>query len=385
LRYIFWEFIDKINYYFLCTLNSFIKNLEGRFSHNGKPFRFIGANVYELANVSPGIAHKIIDDSARMGFRVLRFWLFKNRETAELVQKLTEICDLVKPYGIKLIVSLSDKWGYLQNYKIDDEWYTSGYKNEYLRYVKDISGELRARDEIMLWELINEPESGSFQAFYDFVKHVSGEIRRVNQNHLLSVGTVGGVGDKFGNYFSVFKKSNFRNLYSLPSLDAVSIHDYSYDSGIFERLDMLHRFKGNEKKAKLYGRISDAVNLPFDKIDSYYLKKNKFVHIPFTLRGLWNIYNKSDIKFAAEIKKPVYVGEVGFKAGSIRERKRILELDIEEKFSMGVDGYILWSFQAQGWNKDGHGYGFGIDDGFGDVIKKWNKKLSDENNNNKTV
>jgi endo-1,4-beta-mannosidase len=348
------------------------------FSHNGKPFRFIGANVYELANVNSEIAQKIVDDSAEMGFKVLRFWLFKNRETAELINRLNEICDMVNPYGIKLIVSLSDKWGYLQNYKIDDEWYTNGYKDEYLQYVRDLTGAFNARDEIMLWELINEPESGSFAAFYDFVKHTSAEMRSVNQNHLLSLGTVGGVGDKFGNYFSVFKKSNFRNLYSLPSLDAVSIHDYSYDSGIFERLDMLHRFRGNEKKAKLYGKISDAVNIPFDKIDGYSLRKNRFVHIPFTLRWLWNIYNKRDIKFAREIKKPVYVGEVGFKAGSARERKRLLELDIEEKFSMGVGGYMLWSFQAQGWNKDGHGYGFSMEDGFGDIIKKWNEKSSDE-------
>ncbi len=359
-------------------MEGFVKNIVGNFSLNGKPFRFIGANVYELANVNSDITQKIIEDSVSMGFKVLRFWLFKNRKTKELVNKLNEICDMVKPYGLKLIVSLSDKWGYLQNYKISEEWYREGYKNEYLDYIKTITCECSLRDEIMIWELINEPEADSFDTFYNFARHTSEEIKSVNQNHLLSVGTVGGIGDKFGNNFSVFKKSNFRNLYSLAGLDAVSIHDYSYDSGIFERLDMLYRFKGSEGKAKFYGKLSDVVKIPFDKIDERYLWKNKLVHIPLTIRGLWNSYNKSDIKFASEIKKPLYIGEVGFKANPSRDRIRILELDIQQKFKMGVSGYMLWSFEAGGWSKDGHSYGFGLNDGFSDVIKKWNQKLSNE-------
>lgn len=356
---------------------SFVKNINGQFSIEGKPFRFIGANVYEIANLESEITRNIIDDSAEAGFKVLRFWLFQNKETALIVNKLNEICDMVKPYGMKLIVSLSDKWGYLQNYKINEAWYEGGYKSGYLDYVKTVTGECKDRDEIMIWELINEPEADSFSAFYNFAKHVSEEIRSADPNHLLSTGTVGGVGDKFGSYFSVFKKSNFRSLYSLPSLDAVSIHDYSYDSGIFERLDVLNRFTGNEKRAKMYGSISDVVEVPFKKIDTMFLNRDKLVHIPLTLRGVWNSYNKVDLKFAKSINKPLYIGEVGFKATHGVNRKKILELDIEQKFSMGVSGYVLWSFEARGWNKDGHSYGFGLDADFGDIIKKWNKKLNE--------
>jgi hypothetical protein len=35
---------------------------------------------------------------------------------------------------------------------------------------------------------------------------------------------------------------------------------------------------------------------------------------------------------------------------------------------------MLWSFEAQGWNKDGHDYGFGLGEGFEEVVKKWNKQ-----------
>jgi hypothetical protein len=97
--------------------------------------------------------------------------------------------------------------------------------------------------------------------------------------------------------------------------------------------------------------------------------------VPLTLRDIWNRRNKRNISFAKKIGKPLYIGETGIKREMKRERKKILELDIEEKFKQGVSGYILWSFEAEGWNKDGHGYGFGMNDGFDEVIKKWNDNL----------
>lgn len=353
-------------------MSDFVTASDSTFKLNGKNFRFVGANVYELANVESHITRAIIDDAVTAGFKVLRFWLFQNRNTGELISKVNEICDLAALHGIKLIVSLSDKWGYLQNYKIDESWYRVGYKNEYLSYVKEVTSALKERNEIMLWELINEPETDSFEAFYAFAEHASEEIKASDPNHLLSTGTVGGIGDKFGSYFSVFKKANFEKLYSIKSLDAVSVHDYSYDSGIFERLDVLYRFNGNEKKAKLFGGIATVTNKPFESIDRQYLKKNRIIRMPLTMRRVWNNYIKKDIEFAYSIVKPLYIGEVGFKSGIKRERAKLVDLDIAEKFSMGVSGYILWSFQAQGWSNDGHNYGFALGEGFEEIVRKWN-------------
>lgn len=354
-------------------MSLFVKNTGGSFTLNNKPFRFIGANVYELGNLDERITQKIIDESVEFGFTVLRFWLFENKPVNEQVKKLNRICDAVKPFGIKLIISLADKWGYLQNYKIDESWYKEGFRSNYLNYVKTLTAEFLNRSEIMIWELINEPETDNFNVFYDFAKEVSEEIKKVNENHLLSVGTVGGVGDKFGTYLSVFNKSNFRKLYSLDSLDAVSLHDYSYDSGLFERLDILYRFKGELKKAERFSSIGNAVNKPFAGIDKYFLKKGKLNNFPLTLRWLWNIYNNRDVSFARKYGKPVYIGEIGFKNIKGRDRVKIMNIDIERKFAQGVGGIMLWSFESQGWNKDGHDYGFGLGEGIEDVVKKWNK------------
>ncbi|HRJ86111.1 MAG TPA: cellulase family glycosylhydrolase [Ignavibacteria bacterium] len=353
-------------------MQDYVKNTNGIFTLGGKPFRFVGANVYELANLESGITKSIIEDSAEAGFTALRFWLFENKPIQAQIDKLNEICGAVNSFGIKLIISLADKWGYLQNYKIDEAWYNGGYRNEYLRYVKAVTGEFKERPEIMIWELINEPETDHFNVFYDFAKVVSGEIKSVNGNHLLSIGTVGGVGDKFGSYFSVFNKKNFRKLYSLDTLDAVSLHDYSYDSGIFERLDILYRFKGELKKAERYSKLGNSIEKPFAGIDGYFLKKGKLFRFPLTLRWIWNIYNSRDVSFAERIGKPVYIGETGFKNIPGRDRVKIMDLDITEKFNAGVGGIMLWSFEAQGWNKDGHDYGFGLGEGFEEAVKKWN-------------
>jgi endo-1,4-beta-mannosidase len=361
-------------------MQNFVKNSGGSFTLNGKPFRFIGANVYELANLDTAITKKIIEESAEAGFKALRFWLFENKPVQEQIVKLNEICDAVSPYGIKLIVSLADKWGYLQYYKIDEDWYREGYQSNYLKYVKALTKEFLSRDEIMIWELINEPETDTFDAFYEFAKAASEEIKSVNANHMLSVGTVGGVGDKFGSYFSIFKKSNFRKLHSINSIDAVSLHDYSYDSGIFERLDILYRFKGELKKAERYSRIGSSIEKPFAGLDKYFLRKGKLFRFPLTLRWLWNIYNNRDSRFASKIGKPVYIGETGFKKKSDLDRIKIMELDIENKFSKGIGGYMLWSFESGGWNKDGHDYGFGLREGYEEVVKKWNLKLNNEGN-----
>jgi endo-1,4-beta-mannosidase len=98
------------------------------------------------------------------------------------------------------------------------------------------------------------------------------------------------------------------------------------------------------------------------------------------MRHVWDRYNRKDIEFARSIGKPLYAGEVGFKAIAKRDRAQILRLDIKEKFSLGASGYVLWSFQAQGWNNDGHDYGFGPDEGFEEVVKKCNiNKLPQSN------
>ncbi|MBL0109257.1 MAG: cellulase family glycosylhydrolase [Ignavibacteria bacterium] len=323
--------------------------------------------MYELANVDSATSEAMLKDAVSEGFSVLRFWAFEPLEK----NKLKEICDISKELNLKVIPVLADTWGYLQNYKIDDEWYRTGYKKNYLNYVKDITTAFKDRDEIILWELINEPVNNSFSEMYNFAEDASKTIKESDPNHLISIGTIGGIGDKFGDQFSRFNVANFEKLYSIKTLDAISIHDYSFNSTILERLDILYRLKGKANFADYFRKIDSMINSIPQSVDKFTLDKFKRTYdFPLSLRSIWNSYNKKNIQIAKKLDKPIYIGEVGFKKAMGDYRKLILEQELKRYFNEGIAGVLLWSFESQGKSVDGHDYGFGVDDGFGEVVKK---------------
>ncbi len=350
--------------------NNFVKSDTGLFLLNKKPFRFIGCNMYELANVDSQTTELMIKDAFNEGFTVIRFWAFEPMEKI----KLKEICEIVKSYKIKIIPVLADTHGFLQNYKIDASWYKDGYKKNYLKYIADITGTFKDFNEILLWELINEPSTDSFSDIYNFSKTASEYIRSSDPNHLISIGTIGGIGDKFGGFFSRFNTDNFKELYSLKTLNAVSIHDYSYDSTILERLDIYQRLKGKPESSDLLKAANNILNVFPAAIDRATLNKfGRTFDFPFTMRKIWKKFNFKNISIARELIKPLYIGEIGFKKSLGNLRGKVLKLKLDNYFDAGVSGVLLWSFESQGKSADGHDYGFNSDDGFGIVVKKFQR------------
>jgi endo-1,4-beta-mannosidase len=353
--------------------NNPVKSENGNFVFKEKPFRFIGCNMYELANVNSATTELMVRDAAGEGFTVIRFWAFEPTE----INKIIEICDLAKEFNIKLIPVLADTHGFLQNYRIDTDWYKDGFKTDYLSYLGDITFSLKDRDEIMIWELINEPVTDSYADIYCFSKSASEFVRSNDPNHLISIGTIGGVGDLFGSFFSRFNSDNFKKLYSIKTLDAVSIHDYSFNSTVLERLDILFRLKGSLKSSDLLNGADRLLNAVPAAIDKYTLKKSGRIYdFPLTVRNIWKKFNAKNITAAGQLEKPVYVGEVGFKKNLKEFRKVILKSEIERYFNEGISGVLLWSFESQGRSKDGHDYGFGIEDGFGEIVKSLRESIT---------
>ena len=344
--------------------NSFIKVNNGRFIVDGQNYKFIGCNMYELALVDSSTTMMMIKDAFDEGFTVVRFWAYE----PVTKEKLKEICDIVKEYNIKIIPVFADSWGSFQSYKIDGNFYREGYKVSYLKHVNNIVEYLKDRSEILIWELINEPATDSFDDIFNFAKQVSEEIKKKDSHHLISLGTIGGIGDKFGGAFSRFKISNYKNLYSIKSLDALSIHDYSFNSTLLERFDILLRFKGNIRGAMLLENINKTINYIPQSIDKITLNNfDRTFDFPLTVRSIWKKYIKENIKIAKDLNKPIYIGEAGFKRNMEDLRKKVLKIELKKYFNDGISGVLLWSFETQGRSNDGHDYGFGIEDGFGKV------------------
>lgn len=355
----------------------FVKNIDGKFSLNGKPFRYVGTNMYSLANEPPEIQDKMLKEAAEQGFTVVRFWAFENYGATP--DKVKQLCDLAHKYNLKLIPCLADRWVMSEADKQNDHFYKEGYKDKYLPRVQEMVKSLKDRPEIMIWELINEPETESFDAMYNFSKNVSEAIKAEDPQHLVSLGTIGGIGDKFGSQLSRLSSDNFRKLYAIPSLDAASIHNYAYDATVLERLDILYRFSGDSDKGAWFGKADKVLSWASRQVDD--LALNQFgvkINHPLTLRGVWEDLNQQDLAIAKDLGKPLYVGEVGFKQFHGEDREKLLRLDLKHTMDAGAQGYTLWSFQAQNRSVDGHDYGFTAKDHLGSVAREWNQYFAQQ-------
>ncbi|MBS1495036.1 MAG: cellulase family glycosylhydrolase [Bacteroidetes bacterium] len=325
---------------------------------NTKSLKFFGCNMYELAGVDDSTTELMLRDAKAYGFDTVRFWCFY--PTTD--EKLQFIINCAKKYELKLISVLADRWNYNQKFEINSDWFTGGYKKVYLPYILNLIEKFKKNEEILIWELINEPAAKKFDYIYNFVSDVTQKIKAVNTNHLISIGTIGGIGDKLGNHFSRFNSSLFEKLYSIKGLDIISIHDYSYDSTLLDRIEIHFYFKGKPHIAKIFNALNKP-NVWIRSLWDYFCLENfnKIISSPLSVRWLWRHYIKKNIETANSLNKQIYIGEIGYKSYNGNFRKNLIKHDRIKYFNEGVSGYMLWSFEAQGKSIDGHGYGFGND------------------------
>ena len=353
---------------------NFVKRQGDQFTVDGKPFRFVGCNMYSLTWEKSDTTEKMIADAAREGFTVIRFWA--NKTTPD---KLQEIFDAGRKHNVKFIPVLANNGSFTDAMKQDDAWYRGAYKQDYLPYVENLVSSFKGRPEVMMWELVNEPETAAFEPLLEFTRTVSGRIKQLDPNHLVSIGTIGGLGDKFGSQLSRFDNDKFRQLHQLPNLDALSIHDYSYDANALERLDIQMRNVGNKEWSARFGKLDQIFNTLSRKVDDFVLDKfDTRIYTPWSVRGLWMHNNNQNLAIAKELNKPLYVGEAGYKKSHGDDRKTLFGMDMEKYFNAGASGYMMWSFQAQGRSVDGHDYGFDAKDGFAPLIQGWNSGFMQE-------
>ncbi len=348
-----------------------VRPVNGELILNGNQFRFIGVNMYELAYVDDDTMTKMLISAAEQGFNAVRFWAFASMPVA----KLLRICELSSSLKLKLIPVFGDMNEYLQGFRVNDDWFRSGFREKYLKHVEAIVNELSGSCEIMIWEIFNEPVTSDFNTIYHFTKIVSEKIKESDPLHVVSIGTIGGVGDKFGNELSRFSYSNFRNLYSLSTLDAISLHDYSFSSSVLERADLYYRLKARSKRSLILNKLDTIIGALPDVIDETLIRKiGRTFDFPFSLRSIWKFYNQLDLQTARSLGKPVYIGEIGVKKKYRDLRKTILEIQIRKHFESGISGAMLWSFETQGRSLDGHDYGFDEKDVFGKLAQTFLKE-----------
>ena len=246
---------------------------------NGEPYRFAGINIYNANSDgwcgyemrSPGRLAAALG-TLDPGTNAIRAWftqpLSQNAAgTARDWSAFDNTLAQARARGIRVIVTLSNHWGECGNRVAtgtkSPDWYQSGYMavepgqlTSYLDYVGEVVSRYRNDPTILFWQLMNEAETkdlvtgdcaaGGETILHDFAADVSSVIKTVDNNHLVSLGTLGG--PQCGPH-----REGFRTVHDVPTVDVCEYHDYSptealptfnygdgYDNGLVSRVAICH-------------------------------------------------------------------------------------------------------------------------------------------------
>lgn len=286
---------------------------------HGQPFRFVGLNVYDLAELKdPAELDRTLRAIAWSGATVVRFWAFSHL-SPDTIGRVFE-SNRRQGLGLTFIPVLGNQWDFSPEAKNKTPtWYREGYRAEYRPHVEKLVSHFAMETDILMWELMNEPLSEDGDALLRFVSDVSSLIKQKTR-HLVSVGTLSI--DQPG-----LANGGFRRVHALPTVDVVTFHDYAHDRG---RTPV-----ESDRWLKRSDRLMDEI-----------------------------------AEVARQLNKPLFMGEIGikvttgYKQPAIRTPQAAMDMAqsrIEQAFQKGAIGALAWGPQPMGHGIDGHGYGFSFE------------------------
>jgi endo-1,4-beta-mannosidase len=252
---------------------------------------------------------------------VLRGWFFQDMATTNGQRdwsRFDNTLTIAAKHGYRVIVTLANQWtdcdsGY--GYK-SASWYQTGYETvdpagteSYRDYVRDIVTRYKDNPTILMWQLMNEAEAktsrtGSCAAnaesiLQSWAADVSGLIKSIDSNHLVSIGTIGsGQCGASG--------TDYQTLHAIPTVDVCEYHDYGWPS----------------------------TPMPGDK---------------------WNGL-QTRINMCVADGRPIFVGETGINStedgGNLQTRANWFSGKFSAQFGAGVVGEVVWGWETS----DGYGF-----------------------------
>lgn len=194
---------------------------------NGSPFKFVGINIYNANNLGDCWyalnADPLLVDSlnAIPTGSVVRAWFFQPFAPTDGVRDWSafdKTLQLAAARGIRVVATLANQWadcdgpnGSAGDKKLDT-WFADGYRTtvhpggtvDYRSWAAEVAARYSGDPTILAWQLMNEAEiihrdgtgvescpAGAATTLRDFAADVSGAIKQVDPNHLISLGTIG--------------------------------------------------------------------------------------------------------------------------------------------------------------------------------------------------
>jgi endo-1,4-beta-mannosidase len=301
----------------------------GQLCLDGRPFRFLGANRYDLLS-SPRYRcgrhyaddelERLVDEAAATGLRVLRTWAFSTyTDGGRDLAALDRLLDAARRQDLRLVLTLENEWsdcttpdGSTSDGRKGPAWFAGGWRDTLGPYLDGMVARYRDEPQIAAWQLMNEAECTDAGALRGFADEASARIKAIDPNHLVSLGTIGTgqAGTTGGNY---------RRLHELAHIDVVEAHDYHHDE----------------------------------------------IAMPSLIAA--------DLAVARALGKPFVVGEAGIalptpaSEADRHQRARRFEAKIRAALAAGASGYLVWSFYDL--HRPTSGWDFASDDPLADVLR----------------
>ena len=312
----------------------FVKRAGTKLTLGGNPYRFTGLNIYN-AN-SRGSCWYAMSSGPTLGSSLdaigprkeaFRAWFFQSQATTAGHRDWSAFdhtLSVARSHGVKVIVTLANQWGDCEpgGYKTDG-WYTGGYRQRdpgavasYRGWVKQVVTRYRGNPTILAWQLMNEAEvkpgrdapncsANAATILKSFATDVSGLIKSIDRNHLVSLGTIGG--GQCG-----AQEAEYRVLHSVPTIDLCEYHDYQPHDPI-----------------------------PGDEFNGLQVRINQ----------------------CKALHKPLFVGETGIipndVGGTLAARAAALDAKLSAQFSAGIVGNLAWAWSKLGSTLDDYDVGAG--------------------------
>jgi hypothetical protein len=284
-----------------------------------EPFAFTGLNIYN-AN-SDGTCGSAVDlDQAIVdigpGKTVIRSWFFQDLATTNGVRdwsRFDATLTTAAEHGVMVIPVLANQWADCdQGYGFKTKaWYQSGYQTQvdpagtvsYRDWVAEVTARYSNNPTVAFWQLINEAEiqdveGGDCSLVADaaltlatWADDISGLIKSIDPNHLVSLGTIGG--GQCGT-----QGQEYQDVHAVPGIDLCEYHDYG----------------------------SPAVPLPGDEFNGFLVRVSQ----------------------CQTLNKPLFVGEAGIipneVGGTLQARADAFAAKLAAQFDEGIVGYLAWAY-----------------------------------------
>lgn len=193
----------------------------------GEPYRFLSFNAFSLTGC--GNDDERFDAAALDAFftslrprSLVRTYAFRGQD----VTAIDAVIAAAARHQHLLNLVLTDAKGSCGDDGVekDEAWYGSGFRSDYLPWVREIVTRERDEPAVGMWELVGSPvdvRSATLRAFYD---EVGGVVHTLAPRQLVASGSHGA--------WAYGGASGYQLIHDSPGVDVAGVRDYEQEPGM---------------------------------------------------------------------------------------------------------------------------------------------------------